>query len=145
MHTGWADPALDLAIFEPAGGHPKEVRGRENHGQLQVPHVSPLEGAIGCHRCELPGPLNFPVGPTPEPREGVRIDQYTDARGCDAGPCTDGWYQLLPHIFARLPRGFVRSTHFSGRGLSLPSRLYEKLMGEVLAELATPPILAFPN
>ena len=31
----WTDPALDISIFEPAGGHPEEVRGREDHGELQ--------------------------------------------------------------------------------------------------------------
>ena len=35
VHRGWADPALDFAIFEPAGGHPEEVRGREDHGELR--------------------------------------------------------------------------------------------------------------
>ena len=35
VHLGWADPALDFAIFEPAGGHPEEVRGREDHGELR--------------------------------------------------------------------------------------------------------------
>ena len=38
----------------------------------------------------------------PFPRKSVCIDQYADAHGCEAGPCTDGWYQLLPHCFARL-------------------------------------------
>ena len=30
-----ADPTLDFTIFEPAGGHPEKVRGREDHGELQ--------------------------------------------------------------------------------------------------------------
>ena len=63
---------------------------------------SPLEGAIGCHRCKLPGPFHFPGGSTSERRKSVRINQYADAHGCEAGPGTVGWYQLLPHIFARL-------------------------------------------
>ena len=29
---GWADPTLDFTIFEPAGGHPEIVRGRDDHG-----------------------------------------------------------------------------------------------------------------
>ena len=53
--------------------------------------LSPPEGAIGCHRCELPRPLHFPGGLTPERRKGVRIDQYADAHGCEAGPCIKGW------------------------------------------------------
>ena len=60
-----------------------------------------LEGAIACHKCELPGPL-FPGGPTSERRKSVRIDQYADAHGCEAGPCTDEWYKLLPQFFAQL-------------------------------------------
>ena len=51
VHRGWADPALDFAIFEPAGGHPEEVRGRVDHvnykklnqisklSQLPIPRV----------------------------------------------------------------------------------------------------------
>ena len=31
----WADPALDFSIFEPAGGHPEEVRGSEDHSELE--------------------------------------------------------------------------------------------------------------
>ena len=32
---GWADPAVDFSICEPAGGHPEEVRGHANHRELQ--------------------------------------------------------------------------------------------------------------
>ena len=32
---GWAYPALDIIIFEPAGGHLDHFRGREDHGKLQ--------------------------------------------------------------------------------------------------------------
>ena len=32
---GWADPALDFTMFEPAGGHPEEVWGREDDGELR--------------------------------------------------------------------------------------------------------------
>ena len=59
-----------------------------------------LEGAIACHKCELPGPL-FPGGPTSERRKSVRIDQYADAHGCEGSPHTGGWYQLLLQFFAR--------------------------------------------
>ena len=42
---GWADPALDFSIFEPAGGHPEEARGGEDHRELQEAqpnqHVQP--------------------------------------------------------------------------------------------------------
>ena len=33
--VGRTDPALDVPIFEPAGGHPEQVRGREDHGELE--------------------------------------------------------------------------------------------------------------
>ena len=32
---GWTDPAVDISIFESAGSHREEVRGREDHGELQ--------------------------------------------------------------------------------------------------------------
>ena len=32
---GWADAAIDFSIFEPAGTHPEEDRGREDHGEVQ--------------------------------------------------------------------------------------------------------------
>ena len=93
--------------------------------------LSPLEGAIGCHRCKLPGSLRFPGGSTPERRESDRIDQYADAHGCEAGPCTDWWYRLLPHFFPpTCPRGSVRLTRVSGRGLSLRSRPMWKIWYE---------------
>ena len=53
-------------------------------------------------RLELPGPLHFPGGCTAECRKSVENDQYADAHGCEAGPCINGWHQLLPQIFARL-------------------------------------------
>ena len=53
-------------------------------------------------RLELPGPLHFPGGCTAECRKSVENDQYADAHGCEAGPRTDGRYQLLQHLFARL-------------------------------------------
>ena len=31
---GWTDSALDISTFEPAGGHPEDVRRREDHGEL---------------------------------------------------------------------------------------------------------------
>ena len=31
----WADQAIDFSIFEPAGGHPEEFRGCEDHGELE--------------------------------------------------------------------------------------------------------------
>ena len=57
---------------------------------------------VRSHQRELPGPPHFPSGSTPERRKSVRTGKTADAQGCEAGPCTDGRYQLLPQLFARL-------------------------------------------
>ena len=115
------------------------------------PKAFPLEGSIGRHRCELPGPLHFPSGSTPECRKSVRIGQMPmpkDVKQVRALMGGINYFEVL--ITAKFcttgPRGSVRSTRFSARGLSFCSRpLWKKLVREILAELATPPILVFPN
>ena len=47
------------------------------------PKAFPLEGSIGCHRCELPGPLHFPAGLHPNAEKGsalVNMPMPTDVK-----------------------------------------------------------------
>ena len=52
---GWADAALDFSIFEPTGGHPENVRGREDHGELEEPQSS-KQAQPAAHSPRGPGP-----------------------------------------------------------------------------------------
>ena len=63
--------------------------------------LSPSKARLGDADANFLGHSISPAGLRPN-RKSVRIDQYANAHGCEAGPCTDGWYQLLPQFFARL-------------------------------------------
>ena len=64
--------------------------------------LSPSEARLGATDANLLGHPNSSPGLRPNAENSVRIDQYADAHGYEADPCTDGWYQLLPQLFARL-------------------------------------------
>ena len=101
---------------------------------------------IGRHRCALPGPLYFPAGPTPARRKRVRIDQYADAHECEAGPCTDGWYQLLPQLLARLAQEASPDYSLLRKGVTFAfTPAMKELVRETLAELPTPQIVVFSS
>ena len=59
----WTDPALDISIFEPAGGHPEEVRGREDHGELQEAQSGELQEAQTNQKAQPAA--HSPRGPDP--------------------------------------------------------------------------------
>ena len=62
--VGRADPVLDFSIFEPAGGHPKQVWGHEDHGELQEAQ-SNQQTQPATDSLSGPGPRLF------GPRKGV--------------------------------------------------------------------------
>ena len=73
-------------------------------------------------------------------------DQYADAHGCKVGPCTDGWYELLPHSLphvSKRPRP-IKSHLRKGVNFAFTPAM-EKLGRENLPELATPSTMVFPN
>ena len=78
-------------------------------------------------------------------QKNVRIDQYADAHGCEAGPCTDGWYKLLPQFFPDLSKRLRPINSLLRKGVKFAfTPAMEKLVREIVAELATPPILFSP-
>ena len=76
--------------------------------------LSPAKALLGATVANFLGHSISPAGQRPN-ANCVRIGQYADAHGCEAGPCTDGWYQLLSQNFARLvqeaPSDYLASSH----------------------------------
>ena len=112
--VGRTDPALDFSIFDPAGGHPKEVRGRDNHGELQEAQSNQ----------QTQPATDSPSGPGPRllgPRKGVsplfdlvssfhQIKAHKDTVSLTAFCTPTGLYEwlVMPQGSSASPGWFVK-------------------------------------
>ena len=93
----------DVIVFDSDPiAHVQTIRSLFERLREHTLKLFPSKARLGATDANFLGHSISPGGPTPERRKSVRIDQYADAHGYDASPCTNGWYKLLPQIFARL-------------------------------------------
>ena len=128
------------------GGETKKALWQENHRQ-NPPAYRQRGGGGETKKGELKENTRATTRETNNKTLPLRIGQYADAHGCETDPCTmrriNYYRNFLPDLSKRLrPINSI----FLQKGVQFAFTLaMEKLVREILAEVATPPILVFSN
>ena len=108
--------------------------------------LSPSKARLGATDANFLGHSISPAGLRPNAEKVSALINMPMPMDVKQVRALMGGINYYRKILPTCPRGFARLTRFFGKELNLRSRrLWKKLVRDTLAELATPPILVFPN